>query len=66
MSQNPIIMAFRKRLRSYGYTNISIIRKLDDHGRVVVGVYTVTAVEPLGHTVVVVDYSRQQMHLAFR
>lgn len=66
MSQNPIIMAFRKRLRSYGYTNISIIQKKDDYGRLVVGVYTVTAVEPLGHTVVVVDCSRQQMHLSFR
>lgn len=66
MSQNPVIMAFRKRLRSYGYTDVSIIQKKDKNGRIIPGLYTVTAVEPLGRTVVVVEYSRSQMHLSFR
>lgn len=66
MSQSTTVMAFRKRLRSWGYTGISIYQKVDDKGRLVRGVYEVRAIEPLGGTLIVVDYSLERMHMAFR
>lgn len=66
MSQSTTVMAFRKRLRSWGYTDVSIWQKLDDKGRVVPGIYEVRAIEPLGGNLIVADYSVERMHLSFR
>ena len=58
--QPAVVMAFRKRLKSYGYSNISIKKneKTDD--------YKVTAVEPLSGATVSSDYTRIRMSHSFR
>lgn len=66
MSQSNTVMAFRKRLRSWGYTGISIYKKEDEKGRVIPGVYEVRAIEPLGGTLIVADYSVERMRFSFR
>lgn len=61
MSQNSVIMAFRKRLRKRGYTNISI--------RLVSGyrdLYNVSAVEPLSRYYCHVELSLYDMGSMFR
>ena len=59
--QNPIVMAFRKRMKSHGYTEIEIYKKSPFHG-----VYSVRAVEPLASLRVSCDYTHAQMEHAFR
>lgn len=45
MAQHPIVMAFRKRLRSKGYTDISIVSRPDIDS--VFPSYLVTATDPV-------------------
>lgn len=59
--QNTIVMAFRKRMKSHGYTQIEIRQK-----RPFQGVYLVRAVEPLSSARVSCDYTHAQMYHAFR
>ena len=66
MAQSTTVMAFRKRLRSWGYTGISIYKKTDDRGRIIPGIYEVRAIEPLGGTLIVADYSVERMQFSFR
>lgn len=60
MAQSNIIMAFRKRLKSYGYTEISI--KFDSKK----GIYQVEGVEPLGGNRVMRGMSEIEMYHLFR
>lgn len=59
--QAPIVMAFRKRMKACGYTQIEIYKK-----RPFNGVYLVSAVEPLVHVRVRADYDHFAMHNSFR
>ena len=59
--QNPIVMAFRKRMKSHGYTEIEICKKKPFQG-----VYLVRAEEPLSSLRVSCDYTHCQMEHAFR
>lgn len=59
MAQDIIIMAFRKRLRLRGYTQISIKRLRPD-------LYLVSAVEPLAGFGVQLEMSLPDMHAAIR
>lgn len=63
--QCPAIMAFRKRLKSFGYLNVSICQKKVD-GKIVPGVYVVSAVEPLAGIPVSAEYSVGRMAHSFR
>jgi hypothetical protein len=58
--QNHVVMAFRKRMKKCGYTQISIIKHTSPNN------YAVTAVEPLaGKTIKVVSHLGT-MHHAFK
>lgn len=61
MAQNTIVMAFRKRLKSYGYTDIGIYKDAKDPRK-----YEVIATEPLGKTRVKAEYTTTQMYHSFR
>lgn len=63
--QNHVVMAFRKRLKSYGYKNVSICQKKVD-GKVVPGIYVVSAVEPLGGISVSAELTVGTMSFIFR
>lgn len=63
--QNHVVMAFRKRLKSFGYSDVSICQK-KDKGKIVPSVYVVSAVEPLGGNSVKVEYSISRMNHSFR
>lgn len=63
--QSTTVMAFRKRLKSFGYSNVSILQKKKD-GKVVLGFYVVTAVEPLAGNPVSAEYSVSRMAHSFR
>lgn len=54
--QNSCIGAFRKRLRKRGYTDISIVRCKDKTKKDYKNLYIVSAVEPLAHQKVFVEY----------
>ena len=54
--QDSCIGAFRKRLRKRGYTDISIVRCKDKTKKDYKKFYIVSAVEPLAHQKVVVEY----------
>ena len=54
--QDTVIMAFRKRLKKRGYTNISIIRCKDKTRENYKNFYTVSANEPLANQRVSVEY----------
>lgn len=58
--QNVHILAFRKRLKKRGYTNISIKKKKDSD------LYIVSAVEPLAKVDIVTSYSIYDMSKSFR
>lgn len=58
MSQPCYVMAFRKRLKSFGYTNVSIVFS---HG-----FYVVSAIEPLSSISVHVRLSPDEIYLMFR
>lgn len=59
--QDPIVMAFRKRMKSHGYTRIEIYKM-----RPFSGFYLVKAVEPLSSACVSVKMDHVDMHNAFR
>ena len=59
--QDPIVMAFRKRMKSCGYTDITIYKMSPFNG-----FYRVSAVEPLSKAKVSVKYDLCDMHNAFR
>lgn len=59
--QSSTVMAFRKRMKSHGYTDISIYKVRPFHG-----FYRVRAIEPLAQTVVTVWMNAAEMHNAFR
>lgn len=61
MPQSRTVMAFRKRLKSYGYTNIEITKRQG-----YIDLYTVRATEPLGKKYITVEYSSLQMNEAFK
>ncbi len=61
MAQSCTVMAFRKRLRSYGYTCIQIYK-----AECYVDVYDVVAIEPLGGVRISVRMSIAEMYNAFR
>jgi len=58
--QDTVIMAFRKRLKKRGYTEISI-KKIKDSAN-----YIVTAIEPLARLEVSIEYPIVGMHHSFR
>ena len=68
MAQSTIIMAFRKRMKSFGYTNISIKRSsgLIKVGGNTINIYQVFALEPLGGLPVKVSLTEQEMYHKFR
>ena len=68
MAQSTIIMAFRKRAKSFGYTNISIKRSSGSIrvGKHIINVYQVFALEPLGGLPVKVSLTEDEMYRKFR
>lgn len=62
--QDPILLAFRKRLKKRGYTNISIYRCMSLTGES--GYYRVTCNEPLANTYVNVVYPLVAFHKLMR
>lgn len=64
--QSHVVMAFRKRMKSFGYTEISIVMKRNDKGEKQRFLYTVTAREPLAKTLVSAEYSTTKMNFTFR
>lgn len=66
MPQNNEVMAFRKRLKSYRYTEIKIVRSRDDKGELLPGKYDVAAVEPLSKMAVSVRLSVGSMAFMFK
>lgn len=59
--QSPTVMAFRKRLKSFGYKEISIYKI-----RPFAGYYLVSAIEPLSGTKVSVKMGLCMMQNSFR
>lgn len=66
MPQNNEVMAFRKRLKGYGYTEIKIVQARDEKGELFAGMYDVEAVEPLGKMQVGVRLSVGSMSFMFK
>ena len=64
--QNHVILAFRKRLRKRGYTDISIFQVKHPLTRRFTGNYLVRAVEPLSGISVTRECSLEYMDHAFR
>ena len=60
MAQSCTVMAFRKRMKSYGYTEIEI--RKEPH----TGYYIIKAREPLGKVLIGVKYKEIQMYHSFR
>lgn len=58
--QNPVIMAFRKRLKKRGYKDVSI--KFNKES----GLYVISALELLANTLINVEYSIDRMFGSFR
>ena len=58
--QNPVIMAFRKRLKKRGYKDVSI--KFNKES----GLYVISALEPLANILINVEYSIDRMFGSFR
>lgn len=65
--QDKILLAFRKRLKNRGYTDISICRRreIDETGMLHYK-YQVTCKEPLNHTPVIVKHELMQFHYLLR
>ena len=59
--QDPVVMAFRKRMKHHGYTEIEICKM-----RPFNGIYLVRAIEPLSHTRVSVQLTLAGMQQHFR
>lgn len=66
MAQSNIIMAFRKRLKGAGYTNISIVYLAEETANATQPQYGVTAKEPLAGETVRRQCSEIEMHHMFR
>lgn len=61
MAQSKTVMAFRKRMKSYGYKDIEIIKI-----RGYLDIYKVRATEPLGKQPITVKLTSTEMHNKFR
>lgn len=61
MAQSTTVMAFRKRLKSFGYKEIQIL-KIPGY----IDKYAIKAVEPLGNQLIRVEMNSTQMHNSFR
>ena len=66
MAQSTTIMAFRKRLKGRGYTNISIIYLAEETKNATQPQYCITAREPLAGEMVRRQCSELEMHYMFR
>lgn len=66
MAQSNTIMAFRKRLKVAGYTDISILYLADETAKATQPQYRVTAREPLAGETVRRQCSEIEMHHMFR
>lgn len=64
--QNHIILAFRKRLKKRGYTDISVFQVKHPLTRRFTGNYLVRAVEPLSGVAVSRECTLEYMDYAFR
>lgn len=64
MAQSTTVMAFRKRLKNHGYTNISIKEQRGYFAKP--DTYNIRAIEPLGKTIIKVEYTITEMHHSFR
>ena len=62
MSQKPTVMAFRKRLKTYGYQGIEIIKMKGYYPER----YKVRAIEPLGKTLIQTEYTTIEMANSFK
>lgn len=59
--QNNVVMAFRKRAKNRGYTEIQIYRVENERD-----LYLISAVEPLFHRVISGKMSLLEMHYCWR
>lgn len=66
MAQSNIIMAFRKRLKGVGYTDISIVFLSNETEKATQPQYCVTAKEPLAGEIVRRQCSEIEMYHMFR
>ncbi len=66
MAQSTDVMAFRKRLKSKGYKDISIIYQAEESKKVTQRIYSVTAREPLAGVIVRRQCSEIEMHFMFK
>lgn len=64
--QDCVVMAFRKRLRFRGYSDISICIARDNDDKRMLDKYVVQAVEPLAGVLISALYSKEKMHNSFR
>lgn len=63
--QDHILLAFRKRAKNRGYTNIHIVQARDRFGPIK-DYYIVSAVDPLSGSFVQASYSILQFHSLLR
>ena len=61
MAQSCTVMAFRKRMKSYGYTQIEI-RKIRGY----IDKYKIRAIEPLAEILITIELTSTEMDKAFR
>lgn len=61
MAQSNTVMAFRKRMKSYGYTQIEIIKI-----RGYIDKYKIRAIEPLAEILITIELTSTEMDKAFR
>lgn len=61
MPQSKTVMAFRKRCRKHGYTDISVVKIQKNPIK-----YRITACEPLAKQTVIAEYEEQTLHFLFR
>ena len=64
--QNTVLGNFRARLRSRGFSHISIKRLFDDKGNIVPFTYVVSFHEPIFDSVVSGNLTETQMHYLCR
>ncbi len=62
MAQSCTVMAFRKRLKSYGYKDIEITKIKGYYPER----YKVRAIEPLAKTLIETEYTAAEMHNSFK
>lgn len=66
MAQSPVIMAFRKRLKNAGYTEVSIVSLADETAKAAQRQYSVRAKEPLAGEIVRRQCTEIEMYHMFR